>query len=88
MQRKISIVLILTLILSVFSGFVYAEEEHPARIVGREIKNNPLVKKALALDYNTKFKLATAFFLKMNRAIVSGLFNAVKNLKPKYKVRK
>lgn len=80
MQRKISIVLILTLILSVFSGFVYAEEEHPARIVGREIKNNPLVKKALDLDYDTKIKLATAALLLKNeqKTIVSGLFNAVK----------
>ncbi len=71
------------MILSVFSGFVYAEEEHPARVVGREIKNNPLVKKALTLDYDTKFKLATAvFFLKDEQpAIVSGLFNAVEKSK-------
>lgn len=78
MKKKISIVLILAMILSIFSSFAYAEE-HPARAIGREVKNNALVKKVLGLSYKTKLDLATMmYFLRGERnTIVDYFFDAI-----------
>ncbi|MFW5648187.1 MAG: S-layer homology domain-containing protein [Candidatus Alkaliphilus sp. MAG34] len=79
MKKKISIALVLTMVLSMFSGFTYAETEHPARAIGREIKENRLVQSILSLSYNTKFDLAFIIYSLKDKqsTIIDGLFNAI-----------
>ncbi|HZK57735.1 MAG TPA: hypothetical protein VFD17_05440, partial [Clostridia bacterium] len=64
-KRKISIALILVIVLSMFNGFVYAEEELPdsAKDAFNEVVESQLMKNFVKSNIDDKIKIATALLV-------------------------
>ena len=79
-KRKISIALILVIVLSMFSGFVYAEEELPNSVKNafNEIVGSQLMKNFIGSDPGDKVEIAKALLaLKEKVNIVESLTDAI-----------